>query len=65
MACLYCTVSVVVKMLPAPFIGVGEYHLFVVREVVASAFHHVSRWCTCIFLCELNLSAEVRAGRTK
>ena len=24
----YCTVSVVVKMLPAPFIGVGEYCLF-------------------------------------
>ena len=31
--CLYCTVSVVV-MLPAPFIGVGEYYLFVVRDVV-------------------------------
>ena len=24
----YCTVSVVVKMLPASFIGVGEYYLF-------------------------------------
>ena len=29
--CLYCTVSVVVKMLPAPLIGVGKYYLFVVR----------------------------------
>ena len=24
---LYCTVSVVLKMLPAPLIGVGEYNL--------------------------------------
>ena len=46
----YCTVSVVVIMLPASFIGVGEYYLFIVREVVAPYFHHVSRWCTCIFL---------------
>ena len=41
---LYCTVSVMVKMLPAPFIGVGEFFLFMVREVVTPSFHHVSRW---------------------
>ena len=28
MGSLYCAVSVVVEMLPAPFIGVGEYYLF-------------------------------------
>ena len=44
----------VVKILPAPFIDIGEYYLFVVRKVVAPFFHHVSRWCT-----------WVGAGRTK
>ena len=34
--------------------GVGEYYLFVVREVVVPSFHHVSRWCTC-FCCSLRL----------
>ena len=28
MGSLYCTVSVVVEMLPAPFIGVREFYLF-------------------------------------
>ena len=55
------------KMLPAPFIDVEEYYLFVICEVVVPSFHHVSRWCTCIFFSFLWIAAFdwVGAGRTK
>ena len=49
-------------------VGIKEYYLFVVREVVVPYFHHVSGWCTCLvfsLLCGLKLSTEVEAGRTK
>ena len=49
-------------------VGVKEHYLFVVREVVAPPFHHVSGWCTCILFslfCGLQPSTEFGAGRTK
>ena len=49
-------------------VGVKEHYLFVVREMVAPSFHHVSGWCTCILFslfCGLKLSTRIGAGGTK
>ena len=59
--CCYCTVSVVVKVLPGPLIDVGEYYQFVVREVAVPSFHHVSRWCI-FFICGLQPSTGLERG---
>ena len=62
--CLHRTVSIVVKMLPAPLIDVGEYYLSVVREVVVPSFHHVSRWCACFLFVGCSLRPSLGVTRT-